>query len=312
MISCYFCGNSSLRIIQRKLRHEERRNVYQCRRCGLVFLMPAKKNLKKFYQTEEYRKKHSPTLGKAMTAREIFEMNVPLQAYRISKIRHLLGKSKKVLDVGCSTGHFLYAIRSHVKTVTGIELNKTHAAFARKKGITVYDTPIQETRIAKEYFDIIFLHHVLEHIEKPKEFLASLRPYLSKGGRFVVEVPNVDDPLLSVYTVPSYRQFYFHDAHLFYYSHKTLLRMLQASGFHGKVEGFQLYNFLNHMHWLSTGKPQPNATIALGTPQLPFQVSGNKTKKDINNWVKKIDLEYRALLEKRLISDCLLFIGKKK
>lgn len=311
---CYFCGNKYHTVLQDTLRHSEKRNVFQCKKCGLVFLEPFQgKDLEKYYRSTEYRKKHSPVLGKTITPKQMFAMSLPLQAYRVSKIKPYLKKYMRVLEVGCSTGHFLYAIRPFVKEVAGIELNKAHAAFARKKlgEGTVTEKPIDKSGFPLHYFDIICAYQVLEHIEKPREFLAAFLPYLKKNGRIFIEVPNINDPLLTLYKIPAYQQFYYHDAHLFYYSPTTLSRMMQRAGYTGNVEGFQLYNFLNHIHWLYTEKPQANATIATGDPVL---IGGKKNKhaRVMNGWVATVDREYRAMLEKNLISDCLLFIGKKR
>ena len=311
--SCYFCGGFVYIVVQDTLRHGEKRDVLKCKKCDLVFLAPySGKDLEQFYRSSEYRKKHSPVLGKAITSKKMFEISLPLQAYRVSRIKPYLKKHMRVLEVGCSTGHFLHAIKPLAKEVSGIELNKAHASFARKKLHTkISEQEIERSGFSKNYFDIICVYQVLEHIENPREFLSALLPYLKKGGRIFIEVPNINDPLLTLYRIPSYQQFYYHDAHLFYYSPKTLNRMMQSAGFSGKVAGFQLYNFLNHIHWLNTGKPQANSTIATGKPIL-IADKKNKHANILNEWVGGIDREYRVLLEKNLVSDCLLFIGKKK
>lgn len=310
---CYFCGSKNYDVIQDTLRHGEKRKVLKCKKCDLVFLAPYHgKDLEAFYRSSEYRKKHSPVLGKAITPKKMFDISLPLQAYRVSKIKPYLKKHMRVLEVGCSTGHFLYAIKPFVKERAGIELNKTHAVFARKKvGVKISEQPIEKSGFPENHFDIICAYQVLEHIEAPREFLSAFLPYLKKDGRIFIEVPNINDPLLTIYKIPSYQQFYYHDAHLFYYSAHTLKDMMRSAGFEGKVEGFQLYNFLNHIHWLFAGKPQANATIATGEPFL-IADKKNKYANVLNTWMGRVDKEYRAMLEKNLFSDCLLYIGKRK
>lgn len=71
--------------------------------------------------SEKYRRLHSPILNKTITPKEMFESQMPFQKKRIQRVIHLLKPSATVLEVGCSTGHFLFSIKNKVKKVVGIE-----------------------------------------------------------------------------------------------------------------------------------------------------------------------------------------------
>ena len=153
--SCYLCGRSNLGLITNTLRHDIKRNVLQCLDCGFTFLEKKEENLRKFYE-KEYRKLYSPVIGREVSPGERFEIHLPFQQSRIEDIKPFLKRGTKVLDVGCSSGYFLYALGNSVEERVGLELNKNDAEFTREKcGINVYDCPLEETDLPLEYFDLV-------------------------------------------------------------------------------------------------------------------------------------------------------------
>lgn len=313
-MKCYLCGKNKLKVIRTKLRHDIPRNVLECQSCGIVYLEPGSKVDLKDYYKNDYRKLYSPVIGKALNSQEIFDIYLPYQQERIEKIKHLLNPDMSVLDVGCSSGHFLYALKNHVKECIGIEFNKENAEFASKKlGIKVYTEPIQDTGIPLGYFDLITAYEVLEHMDDPIKFLTIIRSYLKPDGFLVVEVPNIQDALISVYGSKPYSDFWFREPHVFYYSPKTLTMMLAKAGFSGSVKTIQLYNFLNHMNWLFAGKPEDSAETGMSEPRLIKSDSVNpEVRTEFNKWIQKVDKEYKQLLERYDFGENILFIGKKQ
>jgi 2-polyprenyl-3-methyl-5-hydroxy-6-metoxy-1,4-benzoquinol methylase len=100
-------------------------------------------------------------------------------------------ETASVLDVGCGRGAFLSKVRAPDKI--GIELNKSAAAFARKRGIAVVESLIGDH--AKERpnaYDIITSFQVLEHIADPLPFLHDCLTALKPGGQLIIAVPNND------------------------------------------------------------------------------------------------------------------------
>jgi 2-polyprenyl-3-methyl-5-hydroxy-6-metoxy-1,4-benzoquinol methylase len=96
-------------------------------------------------------------------------------------------ESASLLDIGCGRGAFLSKVRSPHKT--GIELNKSAAAFARARGITVAESLIQDHEGA---YDYVTAFQVLEHIADPMPFLRSCLKVLKPGGSLIIAVPNND------------------------------------------------------------------------------------------------------------------------
>lgn len=197
---CYLCGKKELKVLRTKLRYDIERNVLECHSCGIIYLEP--KPIPKDYYEHEYRKLYTPVLGKKLSAKQIFGIFLPYQKARIDEIKHILNPEMRILDMGCSAGHFLYALKNHVKECTGIEFNKEEAKFASEiPGLKIYTYPIEETDIPFEYFDLITVFQVLEHIDDPIKFLKTIHKYLKPEGSLVVEVPNIQDALISLYII---------------------------------------------------------------------------------------------------------------
>jgi 2-polyprenyl-3-methyl-5-hydroxy-6-metoxy-1,4-benzoquinol methylase len=310
--TCYLCGKPDPTVIRAKLRHGIKRNVLKCAACGLVFLEKKEGNLREYYE-KDYRKLYSPVINQEVSPGERFEIYLPFQKSRIEDIKPYLNPDMKALDIGCSSGYFLYSLKELVQECVGIEPNKDDVEFARAKcGVKVYDRPLEETDIPPEYFDIVFMFDVLEHIEDPISFLGTVRQYIRPGGYIYIEVDNIDDSLLTVYGVEEYADFYYREPHLFYFSPETLKSVAVKSGFTGETKTLQQYNFINQMNWILTGKPQNSASEGMSVPVLVEspRVSA-KTRAALNEWIKKVDEEYKELLNSHKLGDITVFLGKK-
>ena len=311
-MNCYLCANTQLSVVTNKLRHGELRDVLKCPQCGLVRLQAKTASLDQYYR-EEYRTLYTPVIGEISTSREIFEMYRPHQERRVSELRPLINRSTSILEVGCSAGHFLDAINPYVNECVGIEYNAQDAEFVNKElGIKTYSQPIEETDILKHHFDIIAVLQVLEHIEDPSAFLRTLGQYIKPGGYLCIEVPNVEEALLSVYNLRNYLDFYFKEPHIFYYSPDTLGRLMKMAGFSGEMKTIQRYNVMNHLHWLFTGKPQRSAEEGMSSPMLVTREGADKKiTDDFNRWINEIDKSYRELLTNHGLGESIWFLGQR-
>lgn len=311
MSQCFICKSNDNKIIRRKLRYDIERDVLKCEQCGLVFLKPFEDKQSDFYQdNKEYRGQYGPDLKNfAADCQKRFDTYYPFQLLIVKEIEHLLKPDMAVLDVGCSTGHFLHALRGKVKTRVGVELNREEAEFIRNKlDFKVYSEPIGALQIAEGPFDLITSLQVLEHLEDPLEFLKQIGKNLKPNGYLFLEAPNINDALLSCYQVKGYEDFYYREPHLYYFSAQTLGRLLNQAGFTGEIKTAQRYNFLNHLHWFLTGRPQDNFTLGNREPEL---AQAGEAKDELNNFIKKVDREYKQLLVKHDLGESLTFLGQK-
>ena len=73
--------------------------------------------------------------------------------------------------------------------------------------------------------------------------------------KIIFEIPNVSDPLHSVYNIPAFENFYWSIHHHWYFSEKSLKFLLKKVGRPYKIILDQRYDLSNHMIWARDGKP---------------------------------------------------------
>lgn len=103
-------------------------------------------------------------------------------------------KRGRLLDLGCGTGNFLAAARDAGFDVTGIEFDPAAVRFAQQHyGLTevfaLRPEQFRKTR-PEEYFDIVTFFEVLEHQDKPRQFLNLAKDLLAPRGFIALSVPN--------------------------------------------------------------------------------------------------------------------------
>ncbi len=106
----------------------------------------------------------------------------------------LAPRGGELLDIGCGTGNFLAAARDAGYKVTGIELDRNAARFAKELlGLqNILPLTISEfvEQHAEELFDVVTFFEVLEHQAAPVEFLQRVKACLRPGGVIALSVPN--------------------------------------------------------------------------------------------------------------------------
>src|SRR5216683_2519222 len=106
----------------------------------------------------------------------------------------LAPRNGELLDIGCGTGNFLAAARGAGYGVTGIELDRNAARFAKERlGLQkVLPLTISEfaEQHAEERFDVVTFFEVLEHQAAPVEFLQKVKACVRPRGMIALSVPN--------------------------------------------------------------------------------------------------------------------------
>lgn len=107
----------------------------------------------------------------------------------------LIGKDKTVLDVGCSTGYFIRAVREQLGgRVDGVEIDPTAAEEAAKYAREIYIGSIEDPDLFNQLhaaYDVVLLLDVLEHMREPWEVLKNVRRLLLENGCVIASIPNI-------------------------------------------------------------------------------------------------------------------------
>jgi SAM-dependent methyltransferase len=99
----------------------------------------------------------------------------------------------RIADVGCGDGQFLGFLRaSGYDRAFGIEPDQARARNAQLRNVPVFQNRA-EAEASGQFqtaVDLIFVWHVIEHVDRPAEFLAEYTKWLAPSGRMVISVPN--------------------------------------------------------------------------------------------------------------------------
>jgi len=256
-IRCTLCGCESIEKIDSTIRNADNSiyKMYRCSECETHFLypLPEESQLENYYDGEFRSQVHTKNYYDKEKLDGTFNYFLPEARARLNRVVNELKPTDSVLEVGCSVGYFMSLIAPHVESVYGTEWDLKAGAYVKDR--------FPDFNIAKNpedfgrSFDRIFLYHVLEHVEKPIEFLKCLGKMLNPGGVIYVEVPNADDALIKTYKCKAFMAHYYKLAHLYNFTNKSLSYVIEQAGFAGRVGFIQRYGLSNHMVWLRDGLP---------------------------------------------------------
>jgi SAM-dependent methyltransferase len=109
------------------------------------------------------------------------------------EVAQLRDKNCRIADVGCGDGQFLEFLRARgYDRAFGIEPDEARAKNAQLRNVPLFlnRADVEVSGQFETSMDVIFVWHVLEHIERPAEFLVEYLNWLASSGVMVISVPN--------------------------------------------------------------------------------------------------------------------------
>jgi len=278
---CYLC-DGKMKNIHDGCRDNDKINVCECSSCGLV-------SLDSFdHITDDFYAEGNMRLGDVETW---IQESVRDDTRRFEKLKTRL-KDKSVLDFGSGAGGFCKLLRGVAQSVYAIEPDKETKSIYDSFGVSHYENFSQVPHDLK--FDCITAFHVFEHLTDPIATLNEMSDHLKDDGLIILEYPNANDALLTLYESDSFANFTYWSCHTMLFNKQTTKMMVDKSKMDVIViEGIQRYPLSNHLHWLSKDKP------------------GGHEKWDFLN-TEEIDRAYHAVLDKQDRCDTIWAELKKK
>jgi len=225
---CDFCGQANTRLLYKKFDNISKTNynILRCKNCGLVYTNPR-------LDPEEFVKFYSPAYygsNKDSKTREKYQLD------KIKKVERFK-KSGKILDIGCGSGDFLLLAIEKGWEAYGIEISKEVTENLRKiLGSNIFVGKSENAPFQEEYFDVITLWHVLEHLVSPLNVIRKIRWWLKKNSLLIVAVPNFNSLQSRLF-----KEKWFHldmPRHLYHFTPSVLGRKLEEEGFKVKRINF--------------------------------------------------------------------------
>lgn len=241
---CYLCSGVSLRPRKGTVRDMPSLKVLECDNCGLVFLSSHDHLGANHYQESRMHGPTPPTMESWLRETERDDQR------RLDMLQTLI-VNRRVLDFGCGAGGFVQKAVPLVADIAGVEPELRVAEFWSGK---LKIRPDIEQASEGMTYDVITAFHVLEHLPDPRGMLRKLAKHLAPGGQIVVEVPNSDDALLTLYACEEFQNFTYWSQHLFLFNAANLTNLAVDCGLRVvSVQHVQRYPLSNHLYWLSHG-----------------------------------------------------------
>ncbi len=245
-MSCYLCGSNSSFKRDGNVRDNPNLDILECSSCGLVYLSTKDHISDDFYKDSG--------MSADLDIASWLKQTCVDDSRRFEFLKEMIA-DKKILDFGSGVGGFLMQAKQHASYACGVELEKRLKNHYMENSIDIFnDLDILED----DYFDVVTAFHVIEHLPDPAMILQKLFSKLKVGGKMIIEVPNSNDALLSIYKNKPFANFTYWSPHLFLYNSKTLGMLFKKAGLDVAVKFIkyiQRYPLSNHLYWLSNGKP---------------------------------------------------------
>ena len=240
-ITCNICGHDDTRIVcygKDRLMHTDdiKFKTVQCKHCGLVYINPQ-------LEPRELSKYYPDSYGSYSENKEIFKYSVfggLLKKFvkKMNDTKHasqtpsIEDSSKKTyLDFGCGGSRGLEnAKRAHPNwDIYGFDNNPKVCKQIQKKGFKAFCGDIADIALPKNFFDVVNMSSVIEHVYDPKYTMKKLNTSLKKGGVVVIRTPNYNS--FSRVLFQKFWVFMDSPRHLFLFTRKTLGTLLHDTGF---------------------------------------------------------------------------------
>ena len=107
--------------------------------------------------------------------------------------RHTTAEVPLFLEVGCGKGYGLIEAAKKGWQVYGQDITNASAEEIRTKtGLDIFVGELKKAGFREEFFDVIYLDSVIEHLPQPANMLQDLKQILKPGGLIYIVTPNAD------------------------------------------------------------------------------------------------------------------------
>jgi SAM-dependent methyltransferase len=215
---CPVCSHGKLQNCSKHLRGFVKIELKKCLHCGVIFQTPRldSGSLQRFYEFE-YR------FSLFDLHKDIVENTFNRGIRRGEKISRFLEKGgisiegKRIYEIGCGYGGILEYFKSRGCSVWGSDFTPKAVNYGRNRGLNLEVGSLGILRSLEIKPEIVILSHVLEHIEKPVEFLKEINDLIDEKTIVYVEIPVLEKRSVQI-------------GHLVFYTPETLNDTLARSG----------------------------------------------------------------------------------
>lgn len=171
---CVFCGYREAPVHLQRPRFEVRR----CPHCQVLWCNPTR-----------FSEDFNPDNEAAYLAVES-----TIHSENAARLQQLLrhappASHPRLLEVGCMHGDFVYQARASGYEAHGADLSETAVAEANRRMPGAVSLRTLDSSFADGSVDVVAAFNVVEHMDRPEQFLDEVRRVLRPGGVLIAETP---------------------------------------------------------------------------------------------------------------------------
>ena len=262
---CNLCGSTNAAPVVNDLpdfllhRNGVSTALVKCTECGLVYQNPRPTFVEMVAHYPSDYESYAPepdVENSSWLLRQAIRYGVAKRCRYVTRYK----RTGRLLDVGCATGIFLQGIRNSGNWEPyGVEINEHVVHIAQEHRLDVRLGTLEQAGFADEFFDVVTLWDVLEHLHDPAGSLREIYRILKPDGILVIRVPNAsswDSRLFGRYWagLDSPR-------HLYVFTPLTLDALLAANHFQSIARSSQIGGyptFLLSLRFWSGARDKPS------------------------------------------------------
>ncbi|MBI5651564.1 MAG: class I SAM-dependent methyltransferase [Chloroflexi bacterium] len=196
--------------------------IVRCRRCDLVYANPR-------WQAALVEESYS--VVEDQTYVEEREGRVLTFSRNLQPLEDLVGADKptrRLLDVGCHIGVMVELAQARGWDAWGVEPSTWASEQARARGLNVITGTLTDAAIPENYFDVVTMWDVIEHLTDPMAEIRNAYRVVKPGGIFAIHTIDIESAFARVM---GKHWPWLMEMHLYYFSPRTLGKMVEQAGF---------------------------------------------------------------------------------
>lgn len=230
--NCPVCGSSEISFVfsvKDNTVSKQEFEIWECKSCTLRFTqdIPGVDSIGSYYKSEEYISHSNTSKGLINRLYKAVRNRSLLKKRQLVQKSTTLGRGK-LLDLGSGIGSFVNEMHTHGWDVTGIEPDSD----ARNVALNLYDIKLSGNELydslPENFFDVITLWHVLEHVHDLHDYVSFLKKRLKEKGLIFIAVPNYTSFEARIYK--QYWAAYDVPRHLYHFTPQSMNNLMNRHG----------------------------------------------------------------------------------
>ncbi|HNR89565.1 MAG TPA: class I SAM-dependent methyltransferase [Spirochaetota bacterium] len=244
-VSCPICVDSSnIPIFTKPSGRGEPFTLVRCARCGLRFLdpRPDENDIAAYYEREYFTTRTDRGYDNYFSppVRSEIERVIALNCadLHLADLERAIPGERRSLDIGCAAGYFVNYMRDRGWRASGVDIARDCIDFAADRLSLDVAFGNYLDMSYPHRFHLITLWATIEHLHRPLDVLRKAHDDIADDGRLYLTTCRDDRWTFGRLKGAAWRYYNFPE-HLFFFSRKTMIALLDRAGF--AIERFLTY-----------------------------------------------------------------------